>query len=79
MATIAYEAGKANISKDRMDRYRKYFMKHVVRPLEFKVLGICDPGASYVSSRFRKLQYKLPKELKKFASQERQEKHQKWD
>jgi len=55
MATIAYEVGKANISKDKMERYKRYFMKDVVRSLEFKILGICDPGANYVSSRFRKL------------------------
>lgn len=63
MATMAYEVGKASVSKDRMQKYKRYFMKHIVRSLEYKILGICDTGASYVSSNFRKLQYKLPSEL----------------
>ena len=72
MATIAYEVSKASVSKDRQPKFKQYFMKQIIRSLEYKILGICDPGASYISSRFRKLQYKLPSELKKFASKERQ-------
>ena len=69
-ATIAYEVGKAMVPKERNEKYKRHFMKNLVKPFEFKILAMCDPSVSH-SSRFRKLQYKLPHELKKYAEKER--------
>jgi hypothetical protein len=52
-------------------------MKHVVKSLEYKILGMCDPSIGQ-SSRFRKLQYKLPNELKKYADKDRLQEGAKW-
>ena len=42
-ATIAFEVGKGLIKRDQSDKYKRHFVKKVVKTLEKNCVNVCNP------------------------------------
>ena len=61
MAGLAFEVGKGLIQPNKKERFKKHTL-NVFKTLEKNCLNVCDPSCE--ESRFRKMQYKIPSQLK---------------
>ena len=66
---IAYEVGKGTVSKQKADKFLKHFATKIVKNLENNSIKVCDPSKE--ESKYRKLDYKLPKDVWKYIDETR--------
>ena len=71
VATIAFEVSRGLASKDKVDKFKKYFTRKVFAELEKNCVTVCSKNSEI--SRFRKLSYKLPQQCEKFWKPENTE------
>jgi hypothetical protein len=65
-ATIAYEVTKGISTPKQISKLEKHFVKRIVPVLEKNCINVCDPHIDTLISRYRKMTYTLPKEIRDF-------------
>lgn len=66
---IAYEVCKGLVNEKNKEKFNEHFAKKVIKSLEKNALKACDLNSSSRNDLvWRKLDYKVPKEIKKILA-----------
>jgi hypothetical protein len=66
IATIVYEIGRGGVEKSRQAKYMQHFANKIIKNLEKNCLNVCDPNIDQFHSRYQKMNYRLPCEVRAY-------------
>ena len=63
MSTLMYDIVKGTVPKSNLSKFQSNFATKVIKSLEKNMVKVIDPECTE-ESRFKKLDYNLPKDIK---------------